>query len=97
MSETHELELLERLDKLTPLANWIKGILAGAFALGAWVAMQQASINSLTRDMIRVQTDIQRSSDWESEQREASAAMKQQLTSLEQSLTEIKEILRSKR
>jgi len=97
MSAEHEQELIEKFEKLAPIVGWMKALLVGAFALGLWVATLQAAVNTLAKDMLKMQVEIQRSNDWESEQRETSAAMKQQLKSLEEGLGEIKEILRSRR
>lgn len=49
MTNRHdELETLEaQIDILARLAPWLKALIAGAFALGVWVASLQITVNQL--------------------------------------------------
>lgn len=88
-------ELIEKVDKLAVMGNWLRAILVAAFALGVWVATQQTTLTSLSAKYMELRDTDRTFQAWKESVQADLSAIKADQNSIKENTRDIKETLKT--
>lgn len=88
-------ELIEKVDQLATMGNWLRAILVASFALGVWVATQQTTLTALNAKYMELRDADRTFQAWKESVQSDLSAIKADQASIKEDTKDIKQALRS--